>query len=238
MEGDRMKKLILLILILVALGTAGYLYAQSRLNDYREQALRSDSLAAAADTARLLALASLDSATNAYQRRVIQTELELDSLDRELQLRPVVEIPGELRFDTVRIVDTVYAEPSEEPGRQDYEFDGEDPPFAYRGTANIWPLENRGIFNVRIFQGNPIQVSTRISCGDEDGIRSAHVTMLADDPFSVLPGAVRADPDVCNPFRPPVFSFSKGKAMWAGFGFLIGMGTAHFLDDGFRKARY
>lgn len=233
-----MKKIIVVLILAGIVGTAGYLYAQSLVNNYRDQAFRADSVAAAADTARLLALQAVSDSVTVYQRRVVQVELERDALDEELQLRPVIEIPGELRFDTVRIVDTVTAEPSEEPGRQEYEFEGEDPPFAYRGVASIWPLEYRGIFDVRVYQGQPIEISTRISCGDESGVRSAHVTMLADDPFSVLPGQVRADPDVCNPFRPPVFSFSKGKALWAGFGFLAGIGIAHLLDDGFRKARY
>lgn len=238
MEGDRMKKLIVLLILLAALGLAGYLYAQSAIKNYRDQAFRADSIAAAADSARLLALESIGDSTNAWQRRVIQTTLERDSLDRELRLRPVVEIPGELRVDTLVFVDTVYAQPTEEEGRQDYEFEGIDPPFAYRGVANIWPLDYRGIFNVRVYQNDPILISTRISCGEENGVRSAHVTMLADDPFSAVPGQVRADPDVCNPFRPPVFQLTKGKALWGGVGFAMGFGLAHLLDDGFRKARY
>jgi hypothetical protein len=233
-----MKKVLVVLLLAGVLGIVGYLYADSVIGKYRDQAMAADSIAAAADTARLLVLASLDSATNAYQRRIVQTELTLDSISRELRLRPVVEIPGELRIDTLFLTDTVYAQPEVEEGRQDYEYDGEDLPFAYHGTASIWPAEYRGVFNVRIYPREPIPVTTMISCGQETGVRSAHVTMLADDPFSLVPGQVRADPDVCNPFRPPIFTLSKGKGIWAGIGFLLGLGTAHLLDDGFRKARY
>lgn len=233
-----MKKFILFLILAGVVCGATYLYAQSQITKYRDQALQADSVAAAADTARLLVLAALDDSTNAWQRRVVQTEIERDDMARELELRPVVEIPGELRIDTIRIYDTVYAQPEMEEGRQDYHFEGEDPPFGYYGTANIWPAQNRGVFGVWVYQNQPIPVVTMISCGEESPIRSAHVTMLADDPFSLVPGRVRADPDVCNPFRPPVFSFSKGKAVWGGLGLLVGFGAAHLLDDGFRKARY
>jgi len=42
------------------------------------------------------------------------------------------------------------------------------------------------------------------------------------------------DPDICNP-NVPVFSFTKGKAFWAGGGVLAGVLLSNLFDDGFRK---
>ena len=192
-----MKKIIIILLLLGFGGLA--IYGQLRANQFRDQAFRADSIAAAADTARMLALATLDSTTNAWQRRIVQVELRADSIDRELRLRPVVEIPGELRIDTLRIYDTVPAAPPENDSIQEYRFEGDDGPFQYIGGAAINIFQRRGIFDVNIYQDEPALVRTRVSCGAEAGVRSAHVTMFADDPFSLVPGQVQADPDVCNP---------------------------------------
>jgi hypothetical protein len=231
-----MKKIIIVILILGALG-GGALYALSRIDAYKDQAFYADSLAAAADTARLLALKSMGDSTNVWQRRIIQKEIRLDSLDRELAQRPVVRIAAGIRVDTIWIVDTVMAELVEEEGVETFEFSGTDSPFGYDGNARIFASPSRGIFNVRVFQVDPIPIHARITCGASPGVNTASILFAADDPFSVVPGTVEQDPFICN--RPkPILSFSKGKLVWGGGGLIVGYLLANLIDDGFRVAKY
>jgi hypothetical protein len=231
-----MKKIIVLILLLGSV-VVGVAYALSRIGAYRDQAFRADSIAAAADTARLLALKSLDDSTNAWQRRIIQTELQLDSIDRELRQRPVVRIAAGIRVDTIRIIDTVMARPGDEDGEQRFDFSGREPPFGYDGLAIIFQNPPRGVFDVRIFQVDPIPIHARITCGASPGVNTASILFMAEEPFSVVPGRVEQDPFICN--RPkPILSFSKNNVVWGGGGLVVGYLLANLIDDGFRVAKY
>lgn len=229
-----MKKFIIIVLILLTLAAVGTAYANSVR--YRDQALRADSIEAAADTARLLHLAAMDDSTNAWQLRIVQTELQRDSLDRELELRPVVRVSAGLRIDTLRMADTVEVPIILHDTVKVYAFEGNDGPFAFRGDARVFPTD-RALFDVRVNLTRPITVDARISCGQEQGIKSASVLLSAEDPFSVVPASVFQDPEICNP-SVPIFQFSKGKMFWAGAGIVAGVLGSHLLDDGFRKARY
>lgn len=236
MEGSAMKKLLIVLLLLVTI--VSVVWAQVAVGRYREQALSALNAAAAADSARLYDVSSWMDSTNAYQRLVLQREIERDDLDRQLQERPVIRLPGEVVVDTLWMPpDTVFADPPVEEGRQDYEFEGVDHPFGYVGTAQIWPLETRGIFTVRVHQIEPVPIGVRVGCVEQDGVRAASVLFTADDPFNLRPGEVQQDPAICNP-QVPLLQFTKGKAFWAGGGFLAGVLIAHLFDDGFRKARY
>jgi hypothetical protein len=234
-----MKKL--LIVLLLSVVVVSVVYAQAQARKWRDAAFRSDSIAAANDTARLVVLASLDSTETAYQRRILQVRLERDSLDRELGLRPVVRLPGELRVDTLRLVDTVTAEPESTDSLQNYEFRGVDHPFAYTGHATIRPKIGRGEFDVSVFQAEPIRIEARVSCLDGPGVSGASVLFTADDPFDIIPGEVVQDPGICNPpdvgfsFLPELSVQGIGWELLKGAGWML---LAHVLDDGVRKARY
>jgi hypothetical protein len=230
-----MKNVAIGILLFLCLALA--LRATHVARQYRAQAFHSDSLAAVNDTARMLALRSLDSTQTAYQLRIVQVELKRDSLDRELRERPVVRVSAGLRIDTLRITDTVPVPVIVNDTIRTYAFEGSDGPFAFRGDARINP-SGRGLFDVRVNLTRPVPVFTRITCGSSGGIRSASVLLVTENPFSLVPESVEQDPTICNPPPQPIFSFSKGKVVWGGLGILIGVLSANIVDDGFRKAWY
>jgi hypothetical protein len=233
MEVPAMKKV--LIFLLLAVCVVGTAWAQIRANQYREDALRSDSIAAANDTARALALKSLSDSTNAWQLRIVQTELQRDSVEKELRDRPVVRVYAGLRVDTLKFTDTVQAPVMIDTVRV-YAFAGTDGPFDFAGTGRIFPA-GQGIFNVKVGMNRSIPVEARITCGQERGIKSASLLLTAEDPFDIVPESVVQDPEICNP-NVPVFQFTRGKLFWAGGGLLAGVILANLWDDGFRKAYY
>lgn len=228
-----MKKFIIILLLLVTFGSL--LYATTLASRYRDQALRSDSIAAANDTARMVLLDALNDSTNAWQLRIVQTELQRDSVEQELRDRPVVRVHAGVRIDTLTITDTVQG-PVQIDTVKVYAFEGSDGPFDFQGTGKIFPA-GTGIFNVRVGMSRPIPVEARITCGQGSGVKSASLLLTAEDPFQLVPESVFQDPEICNP-NVPVFQFTKGKAFWAGGGFLAGVLISHLLDDGFRKAYY
>lgn len=234
-----MKKWIVLLLILgcVVVTVGATLYA----NTMREQALDALNTAAEADSARQVEVAALGDSVNAYQRLVVQREVELDSIDRELQERPVIRLPGEIVLDTIWMPpDTVWAETPVEQDRQDYDFSGVDGPFGYDGSAFIWPLERRGVFEVSVHQREPVAIGVRVGCVQQGSVKAASVLFTADDPFNLIPGEVQQDPEICNPtpgfsFLPQLSLKGVGWELVKGAGWML---LANFLDDGVRKARY
>jgi hypothetical protein len=227
-----MKKFVLFLLIAATIAAVGTAYAKAR--EAREAGLRADSLEAAADTARLLHLAQLGDSTNAWTRRVLQVELERDSLDRELDARPVIRVAAGIRIDTVRVLDTV--EVVKEDSVETYSWEGADGPFHVSGHARIFL--GRGLFDTRVTVPEPVQIGVRIVCRPSAGIQSSEVLLTAPDPFHVVPGLVEQDPGICNPPVPPIFSFNMKRGIWAGVGFGVGLLVAHWLDDDFHAARY
>jgi hypothetical protein len=228
-----MKKIILILLLLSTVVSVAW--AKVTADRYRDQAFRADSIAAAADTARLLVLDAFNDSTNAWQLRIVQTELQRDSVEQELRDRPVVRVHAGVRVDTLTITDTV-AGPVQVDTVKVYAFEGTDGPFGFEGTGKIFPAGS-AIFNVRVGMSRPIPVEARITCGQGAGVKSASLLLSAEDPFELVPASVFQDPEICNP-SVPVFSFSKGKLIWAALGFAGGVVVANAIDDGFRKAWY
>lgn len=229
-----MKKFLLFLLIFCTMGAV--IYAQVQYMAAREANLRADSVEAAADTARLVHFNELNDTINAWQRRVVQTELRADSLDRALQQRPVVRVSAGVRIDTIQVTDTVEVAEVRVDTVRTFQWRGRDGPFVIAGDARIFPA--RGIFETTVTVPDPIEIGVRINCISGRKINSASVLLTAPDPFDVTPGEVLQDPTICNPPTAPLLSFSSKRAMWAGAGFVAGILTTHLLDDGFRKARY
>lgn len=228
-----MKKIIFIFVLLASVG--GILAATIKAREYKDQAMEADSIAAAADTARLLALSAMDDSTRAYQLRIVQTEIQRDSIDKELKARPVVRVSAGIRIDTLRITDTVQV--AVEDTTEVYEFTGSDGPFAFQGDARLFP-DRHGVFNVAVALSEPVPVDVRITCQGNTGVRSASVLLSADDPFSVVPDHVEQDPGICNPPSLPTFHFTMKRGWWALGGIVIGAVAAHYLDDDFHQAKY
>lgn len=228
-----MKKLLLALFFLAAL-IGGVALGQLAMRKQRTLLLRADSIAAAADTARLLALRTLNDSTRAWQLRIVQTELQRDSVERELQSRPVIRVLAGVRVDTLRVVDTVKAVQIDTV--KVYAFGGLDGPFRFDGDARILPSDV-GMFDVRVTLERPIPVTARITCGNEGVVNSASLLLTAEDPFSVVPESVFQEPGICNP-SVPFFEFTADRAFWAAGGFGLGMVVTYLFRGDQRGDRY
>ena len=196
--------IIIAVNALFFLSVVKYTRAQVRNAD-----LFADSVVAANDTAHLVVLAALDDTINAYQRRIIQTEIARDSLDDELEARPVVRISAGFRVDTLRFTDTLFVAVETESGGHLFNWEAQDGPFSVSASATI-ELDWSSVFQARVFQVKPIQIGIRISCQAGDrSIQSASILMTAPDPLSLIPGELLQDPGVCNP-PSPFLSFDFG----------------------------
>ena len=174
-----------------------------------------DSLEAVNDTARVVELESLGDSVNAMQRRVVQVELEKDSVDRELQQRPVVRVQGTARVDTLHFVDTVEVAMQTDSSLT-YEWVDQDGPFTIEGGAEILRPTFRGSFFAQLSQTDDIPVGVRISCEDRDGVDAASILLTARDPLVLVPGALEQAPEVCNPPRPFISVTPTGVLTIAG----------------------
>lgn len=164
----------------------------------RNADLYADSVVAANDTARLVWLATLGDTINAYQRRVIQTEIERDALDDELEARPVVRLSAGIKIDTLRFVDTVFVALETESGGRLFNWEAKDGPFTVNASATI-EQDWSSVFRARVFQTDSITIGMRIGCADgPSSIKTATILMTAPDPLSLVPGKLLQDPDVCN----------------------------------------
>jgi hypothetical protein len=167
----------------------------------------------------------LADSSNVWERRIVQVELEADSLEEALRLRPVVRVQGQIRVDTLVIQDTVLVGETEDSVTT-YRFGGEDGPFRILGTGRIF-TSGRGIFDVRVAQVADIPVSARIGCQEAAGVNRAFVALSAEDPFTLIPSETVQEPDVCN--RPPVRFSLLPEVSVKGIGWEIAKGVAFHL---------
>jgi hypothetical protein len=191
------------VIILLALigwgGTA--VYANVQRAAAREAGLELRNVEAEADSAREELLVVLDDTVSVWRRLVVQEELRADSIDAELGARPVIRIPGELRVDTLEVVDTLEIPAAVED--QTFDWDGFDPPFSIQGSVALMgePTPS-AIVTARVVQVDPIPVEARVSCIEAEAANAVSVALLAEDPFSLIPSRTVADPDVCNARKP------------------------------------
>lgn len=211
-----MKKWIILAILTAGIVSTGW--AVVRGNQYRDQALRADSLQAAADTARQVAMAALGDSVTAFQRRIVQIELQRDSVDAELQSRPVIRLPARVVVDTLRMVDTVDFEPPSSDTL--VRWSGRDGPFSIVGHVALTDRPVRAVVEANVAQVDPINVGVRVTCEDRPGINAASVLLTADPPFALVPGQPEASPEVCNrvPFQPSFWP----ELSWKGVGYDLG----------------
>lgn len=162
-------------------------------SDVRELALRTDSLEAELDTTRLVLL-SADSQVATWQRRAVQTELERDSIDRALKLRPVVRIAAKVDPKPDTATATVALEDSM---RVSSHFDRP----AYQAHVEVTIIRDSARIAL-VVDVKPILLEVRVGCGgagtSAGHIRTASVALSAPAWATVELGRLEQDPDVCN----------------------------------------
>lgn len=196
----KIQNIVLLAAVGAALITAGVFYVKTgQANERaRENALRADSLEAALDTTRLLALALSDS-VDVYQRRAHQYELEADSLDDALEAESAVRADLELRLRTRPVVVREVPVQVVDSTTEVVEFSEDD--VAYSLFARI-SLDRKsqtaeGFFDVQL---KPIYLHARVTCQDGPSeVRSASLNLVTPEWISAQLSGLEAAPEVCNP---------------------------------------
>ena len=211
-------------LTLVLVGTVAMLQ-RDRLavrRRYAAAALRADSLEAAADTTRAVALRTLGDSQRAWQRRAVQRPQPSDALDRELRLQRVAltELHAEVRGLRAELAsrDTV-GEDSLGVRRATFAVDSTP----YRGSVNVALPASGGRGSLRLdLRIDPAPIGLRVGCGpaNADGIRPAAVTATGPRWLSVTLDRVEQEPGLC---RSPALEPARRRwfdrvGIWAGYG--------------------
>ena len=194
----------LFVLLFVAV-TIGSLVQTRRLEEARQVvstvALRADSLAAARDSTRVIHIEGVVAGDlMAVQRRAVQAEQRVDSLDRALgQVRA-----GWAQFRTsVRGLnamaksETVYVSATD--SARHATFDLRQAPYTVHAAVEAPPAPAPWTMAARV-DLDTIAMDARVGCGraDRNGVRSAALTVVGPTWASVRLGRVEQLPEVCT----------------------------------------
>lgn len=180
----------------------------------RRAGLTADSLAAALDSSRLVALSRADSirilgdSMTAVGRRVFQVGQKNDALDRAqgLDRVAIARLEAVVRDLAVRVGSTAPVS-TDSMNTRSATFVIDSTP--YRGTVDVaLPQAGQGTIDLRI-RVDTARLSLRLGCGakGEGGIRSASATLTGPPWLGMALGRVEQSAEVCNPTpaRPGLF---------------------------------
>jgi len=200
---ERLWKLAAVSVVIVA----GMVWARlARLARARDDAraaagLVRDSLAAAADTTRVLHLhlAALGESLTVVQRRAVQTGQRADGLDRALGAERVARV--RLTAQVVALARTVRSDSAGSDGSSGERaavFDVRDAPYSVHAEVRLPPPPAVGTMAVLV-QVDTLALELRISCGETDrgGVRPAMATVVGPAWAAVQLQRVEQAAEVC-----------------------------------------
>lgn len=172
----------------------------------RRAGLTADSLAAALDTSRRVALSARDSARilgdsmTAVGRRAFQVQQRNDALDRAqgLDRAAIAELRTAVRDLAIKVGSSAPVTTTAD-GTREATFVIDSTP--YRGTAAVaLPAVGPGSIDLRI-RIDTARLGLRLGCGARGagGIRSAEATLTGPPWLGMELGRVEQAPEVCNP---------------------------------------
>lgn len=216
------------VLAVGLVGGLGYLLLDAR-GQVREYSLQADSLAAVADTTRLVA-------ADTWERRAIQAEIERDDLDRELRQERLATVETEV------VVDTVYVETESDSvdvlpdGTRHALFNTYQQPI--RANIEVWlpepPREARMEMSLAM---DPVPLSLDVTCSESvfDGnVRRAMFRAHGPEWADIRVSTGTVDPTVCSPTMasPDVsFSFKRNMAKPVLVGAAQGAAIVALMDS-------
>lgn len=161
------------------------------------QRLATDSVIAVNDTTRERDLETIGDLLRYFERRIVQTELERDALDEELQQISRVRTNLQTRIDSLRSEvqsDTSYFETETAYA----EFNFYEEPYTIDARVAIPPPPEPADLDIGITLGE-IPLGIRIGCGTGEEVNRATIGVTAPSWAEVEINDVRQDPIVCNP---------------------------------------
>lgn len=169
-------------------------------------ALRADSIRAASDSTRMVALDSLhgvlDTAFRAMERRAIQQGQRADSLDRALGRTRVAMVDLAAAVRQLTAIET--APVTEDSLTRKATFTVRQPPYTARAEVALPhpPAEGRLALTVAL---DTAHIGVRLQCGKVDpfGVRPATVLTTTPSWLSLRLDNVQQAPEICSPTKKP-----------------------------------
>lgn len=198
--------------LLLTIAVLWFMLDRSRGRE-RRAGFAADSLAAALDTSRRVALSRSDSirilgdSMTAVGRRAFQVAQRSDALDRAqgLDRVAIANLDAAVRALSVRVTSGA-ATVTDAAGVRSATFAIDSTP--YHGTASVaLPATGQGSIDLRI-RVDTARLGLRLGCGKAtNGIRSAAATLTGPTWLTLRLDRVEQTPDICNPVpaRPGLF---------------------------------
>lgn len=193
------KAVLAVVGILIYFGHTSWLRHQNDnlREDLTAQRLVTDSVEAVSDTTREVTLEVLADVSRYYERRVVQTELERDSIDQELNQVSRSRAQLSARIDSLRRQvrsDTTYL--SNDVRYAEFNFYNE--PYTVDASVSIPPPPEPADLEIDI-RLDQIPFDVRIGCSGDGEIRRASIGVTGPTWAEVQIEDVRQEPEVCNP---------------------------------------
>lgn len=191
------SRMIVPVLLVAVIGAMGWML-RSKHMQLRTATLVTDSIAAVADTTRLVAV-------DTWQRRALQAEIERDSLDLALDTRPVVQSVAQVQIDTVFIDGDSNVEVDEFDVRR-VSFDVRQEPVTATVAVTVPPPPDTAHLNMTTTI-DPIPINMHIVCSiidDGGGVHAASVRVEGPPWADIGLENLVTEPDVCSPPLPGI----------------------------------
>jgi hypothetical protein len=166
---------------------------------HQATALRADSTEAANDTLKWVILDFEDSLPVLMQR-IVQTEIERDSIDRQLKVESRVRAQLEVMVDSLQVTAAapVTVDSTDSTDTRSASFRVRQEPFTALALVELPPPPADGRIDLTI-RVDPLPLNARVVCGPrKDGIRRANVVFEVPEWASLRVERVSQDPAVCN----------------------------------------
>lgn len=226
---SRRETILASALLFAIAATAIFSYAYRR--KAWESGLRADSIAAANDRTRQVAIRAAAGYAS-YERRVLQVRRERDAIDTELRRETRARVQAQLKLadflGTIASTKPVEVAGDTRIGR----FAWRDPPFTIRATASLPAPPGRGRLELGIML-DTLRLEARLQCGERDrrtGVAPASILLMTPVWAQVRIDSVQQAPEVCSPPPAPALSLpSLRLPSWVQVAVPAAAGVAGYL---------
>ena len=163
-----------------------------------------------------------------FERRIVQTEMKNDSINKRLKTESAVRLTLQYFVDSVYgVADHVDMDDIEGdtlPDVLNVTFSGYTPPFRVSGVTTLDFVEDTAGTTYKVSM-DPFGINMRIECGKTavNGVRPALALIETPKFVRVTMDTLRQDPDVCSPPPSiPIVASKQANKLWLVVGFGVG----------------